>query len=36
MKKIRLNIKNEDVQARLVIVSFLVIFSVLAVFFMNK
>ena len=36
MKKIKLMVKNEDVQARLVIVSFLVIFSVLAIFFMNK
>ncbi len=36
MKKIRLMFKNEDVQVRLVIGSFLVIFSVLALFFMNK
>ncbi len=35
MKKIKLMIKNEDVQARLVIGGFLVTFALLAAFFMN-
>lgn len=34
MKKIRLLTKNENVQAGLVITSFIVIFSLLAIFFM--
>lgn len=35
MKKIKLMIQNEDVQARLVIGGFLVTFALLAAFFMN-
>ncbi len=35
MKKIRHMISNEDVQARLIITGFLVVFALLAVFFMN-
>lgn len=34
MKKIRLLTKNENVQAGLVITGFIVIFSLLAIFFM--
>ncbi len=37
MKKIRLMVrKNEDVQAGLFIAGFVVLFAVLAIFFMNK
>jgi hypothetical protein len=36
MKKIRLITSNENVQAGLVIAGFIVIFSILAIFFMGK
>jgi len=36
MKKIKLLMKNEDVQARLVIGGFIVTFTLLALFFMNN
>jgi hypothetical protein len=36
MKLIRLISRNENVQAGLVIAGFIVIFSLLAIFFMNK
>jgi len=36
MKKIRLITKNENVQAGLVIGGFIIIFTLLAVFFMGK
>jgi hypothetical protein len=36
MKKIKLIAQNENAQAFLVIAGFLVIFSLLAIFFMNK
>ena len=36
MKKIRLITKNENVQAGLVIAGFIIIFSLLAIFFMGK
>jgi hypothetical protein len=36
MKKIKLLMKNEDVQARIVIGGFLVTFALLALFFMNS
>lgn len=36
MKKIKLLMKNEDVQARLVIGGFIVTFTLLAVFFLNS
>ncbi len=36
MKKIRLITKNENVQAGLVIAGFIVIFSLLAIFFLGK
>jgi hypothetical protein len=36
MKKIRLLTQNENVQAGLVIAGFIIIFSVLAIFFMGK
>ena len=36
MKLIRLISKNENVQAGLVVAGFIIIFAVLAIFFMNK
>ncbi len=36
MKKIRLFTSNENVQAGLVIAGFIVTFTLLAIFFMNK
>jgi hypothetical protein len=36
MRKIRLMLKSEDVQAGLVITGFFVLFAVLAIFFFNK
>ncbi len=36
MKKIKLLMRNEDVQARLVIGGFIVTFTLLAVFFLNS
>jgi len=36
MKRIKLLMSNEDVQARLVIGGFIVVFTVLAIFFMNS
>ena len=36
MKKIKLLMKNEDVQARLVIGGLIVTFALLALFFMNS
>lgn len=35
MKKIKHMVSNEDVQAKLVVVGFLTVFILLAVFFMN-
>ena len=36
MKKIKLLMKNEDVQARLVIGGFIVTFTLLSLFFLNS
>jgi hypothetical protein len=36
MKKIRLMVRSEKVQAGLVIAGFFLLFSLLAIFFMNK
>jgi len=36
MKRIKLMMSDEDVQARIVIGGFIIVFTVLAVFFMNS